>query len=667
MPFWWRRRKRYWFRRQPYKRYRKKWWRKPHQKRRRRTRRLTRRRRRRRKYKVRRKKKTIPIRQWQPDSIVNCKIKGVTTIVLGGEGKQLVCYTNVKKAWTPAKAPGGGGFGCEQFSLSSLYEQYVFRKNVWTKTNINKDLCRYLRAKLTFYRHPETDFIVNYSRQPPFDLTKEQYTACHPLNMLLSRHKILILSRSTKPNGKLKHTKIIKPPKQMITKWFFQEYFAPEPLLLVSAAACNFNYTNLGCCNVNQISTFFYLNTGFYKQANWDIAGGQYKPYPTISLPLYFWSEKDFNTTTVTEPTFTMNTTQYPNETTSWDKGWFTSKILTAYAVTKEKNKTSFLGNIPVNTCRYNPNLDNGKNSRIWLVSTLQNDYHKPSRDKTLIYEGLPLYMMLYGWLSYVQAVKKAQDFFLSYILCMESDALKPASQLGAEGPIVPLDNTFVNGKPPYGEPITQAQKAHWTPNLYNQLEILNTIVESGPLVPKYSRTTNSTWELDCHYNFLFKWGGPEVTEPPITDPHLQGIYEVPDTIKAAIQIRDPRKQKPNTLLHPWDIRRGYFTTTALKRMSDNLSIDTTFQPDAEEVPRKKKKTTGPELTVPQEETEEIQNCLLSLCEESTFQAQEENNLLNLIKEQHRKQQDLKYNLLRVLSELKEKQNLLRLQTGMFH
>ena len=108
-----------------------------------------------------------------------------------------------------------------------------------------------------FYRHPETDFIIAYDRQPPFDLDEYTYLLCHPQNMLLSKHKIILLSKSSKPNGRVKKTKKIKPPKLMLTKWFFQKQFAEYPLLQLKASAANFQYSHLGCCNTNQITTFF--------------------------------------------------------------------------------------------------------------------------------------------------------------------------------------------------------------------------------------------------------------------------------------------------------------------------------------------------------------------------------------------------------------------------
>nr|UHM25848.1 MAG: ORF1 [Torque teno midi virus] len=672
MPFFWRRRRRYFWPKQKYQRrkyYRRKRW--PNRRRRRRRpRKPTRRRRRRRRYKVRRKKPTLTVKQWQPDSIVKCKIKGFTTLVLGAEGKQLVCYTNVKTATTPPKAPGGGGFGCEQFSLESLYTEFKFQRNIWTKSNILKDLCRYLLCKVTFYRHPETDFIVAYSRQPPFDISKDIYTSCHPAQLLLAKHKIIIPSRSTNPRGRLKIKRVIKPPKQMLNKWFFQEHFAHFPLVMFKAAAANFNYANLGCCNKNQISTFFYINPAFYKLPHWAArkATEPYVPYTGFPQTVYTWNLKEFQTADAT--TMAKESQKYtkPNNYMSsinYNTGFFSKQLLQAVLITTNQHIASQTGTTPLNICRYNPALDSGKGSTIWLVSTLANSWQKPPTDKVIIYSGLPLYLMLYGFLSYVQYMKKVPDFFAGYILAMESPALLPYSQIGAETKIiVPLDNNMPAGKAPYDEDLTTTMKNYWYPNIYNQLSVLNTIVESGPFVPKYSETKNSTWELDMFYTFLFKWGGPETPEPAVADPQLQGTYEVPDTIQNAVQIRDPSKQKAASLLHPWDIRHGYFTKSALKRMYENLSIDSTFASDTEHRPKKKKKQTGPELSHPQEEEEELQASLLSLCEENIYQETTPQNLEQLIRQQQQQQQELKYNILRIISDLKDRQNLLRLQTG---
>nr|UHM27374.1 MAG: ORF1 [Torque teno midi virus] len=690
MPFWWRRRRRRWL---PYRQYIRTKRRKTYRRRRRyprRNRKTFRRRRRRRRRKVRRKKQTITVKQWQPDSIVKCKIKGMGTLVLGANGRQLVCYTNVKQQLTPPKAPGGGGFGYEQYSLGFLYEQYKFKNNIWTKSNINKDLVRYLGVQFTFYRHQDVDFIVSYERQPPFNIDKYSYYTCHPKLLLLSKHKFIILSKFSKPNGKIKKKIRIRPPKQMITKWFFQENFSKFPLLALKGAAANLNYPNLGCCHQNQITTMFYLDINFYKQGNWaahpSAETQPYKPWPQVpNTGFACWKTacqpEDYSTKINLEKqtpanlikkygiTYFKSPSSY-TESIDYNKGWFTSNLLTAQGLVQTNETTEFSwagsgrqGLLPLNTCRYNPTTDTGEGNFIWLKSTLKNDYEKPTKDLDLIVQGVPLWLGLFGWLSFVIMKKKVQSLFDTYVVCLQSPSLNLSSDPGATTTVIPVDSDFRQGKWPYEEPITHQEHTHWWLNVYHQLSTLNAIVCSGPYIPKYDwAAKNTTWELHYDYKFFFKWGGPHNPDPQITDPQVQGIYPVPDTINTTVQIRDPAKQKYETLMHPWDYRRGILKSSALKRMAEHLSIDSTFEPDTPT--KKKKKTTGPELTVPEEENQEILSTLHSLCEENIYQETPQ-NLQQLIQQQQEQQQQLKYNILKVISNLKEKQRELQLQTGM--
>lgn len=653
MPFWWNRRNR-WYRprwKRRYTRYKKR--KRPIYRRRRRYPTRRRRRRRRRRHKVRRKKQTLPVRQWQPDSIVKCKIKGYGALVLGAQGRQFICYTNVKDAWTAAKAPAGGGFGVEQFSLGFLYQQYVFRQCIWTKTNIFKDLCRYLWVKFTFYRHLKTDFVVAYERMPPFNLTKLTYPSAHPLNLLLSKHKKVILSAQTNPRGRVKHIMKIKPPKQMLNKWFFTEYFSKVPLLLLKGAACSLAYPRLGCCNQSQLVSFTALNLAFYTKGDWGTSQSTTGYLPYTNAPHQFTGK------IANGQTKNITIKEGHDGAISWDGGYFQSTLLKIVEFTGTTHQAS----IPLKAARYNPNRDNGKGNQIWLKSTLVENYNIPKTDDILVFENYPLYLMLYGWLNYVTAKKNDKKFLESYVLCIKSPAIEPYGGIGTQNLYVPIDLTFVNGEAPYKEVLTNSMKIRWYPTIYNQMETINSIVESGPFIPRYDYDRESTWELPYSYTFYFKWGGPQITEQAVADPETQGKYDVPDTVDQNVQIRNPEKQKASTLFHAWDWRRGFITPAALKRVSSDISTDTTFQPDTTP-PKKKKKVTGPALQDQDQEVQEIQSCLQCLYEEDTFQEEETRSLQQLIKQQQEQQNKLKYNILKLLTELKCKQRMLQLQTG---
>nr|UHK04386.1 MAG: ORF1 [Torque teno midi virus] len=652
MPFWWRRRRKPWWGR--WYRRRKTFKRRKRYHRRRPRRPLRRRRRRRRKRKVRRKRQTITVKQWQPDSIVKCKIRGFGTLVKGSEGKQYECYTQSRGQYVPPKGPSGGGFGAEVFSLQGLYEQYNFRKNIWTKSNILKDLVRYLYVNFTFYRHDHVDFVVAYERQPPFNIEKFTYTQMHPSQLLLQKHRKVVLSTKTKPNGKVTTKMHIRPPKQMLTKWFFTDSFCHFPLLLLKASACSLNYPMLGCCSQSNQVNIFYLNPTFYVKTGWGFEAATANPYKPNSMHLPFtYKYMDGKTT----KTITFNQPSSYAASVSYDKGWFTPSLLNAIEITDPKQDA-----LPILVGRYIPSADTGVGNKCYWVSVVKSAPIEPS-DTVLTMHNVPLWLALFGYQSYIELVKKDKTFLNTHYLVVECSAIHIFKTQTIKPQIILVDQSFINGNAPFGEYLTQTAKTSWYPTVIHQQETINQIVESGPFIPKLQNQTKSSWELDYFYSFFFKWGGPLTTDPEVADPSKLPSYDVPDTMQGRLQIINPAKQAAASILHPWDSRRGFITARALKRISENTETDTDFLPDPEDQPKKKKAKYT--LRVPEQENQEIKDCLLSLCEEPTCQEAEEGNLKQLIIQQKQQQQQLKRNILKIITELKKKQRMLQLQTGM--
>nr|UHK03746.1 MAG: ORF1 [Torque teno midi virus] len=656
MPFWWRRRRRYFWRgsRRPW--YNKR--RKRTYKRRRNFKyrnRRTARRRRRRRHKVRRKRKTLPVKQWQPDKIVNCKIKGVAVTVLGADGTQFRCYTNYNKEWTLSRTPGGGGFGVERYTVQYLYEEHKFYNNIWTKTNVSLDLMRYLGCKFIFYRHLETDFIVSYDRNLPMIINKHTYMNTHPQALLLSRHKKIIPSRLTRPNGKNRVIIKIKPSKPMLNKWFFQETMANTGLCLIKAAACSLSYPHIGSAAQNQLTSLFSLNTSLYANAAWGQTTTSWKPYPGFPNSVTY-------TTAAQKDKVTWQVPQKYSDQISYDNGFFNYKWLQATSVEGQLAK-------PLLAFKYNPEVDDGVGNAVWFKSTFTKDYNKPKADLDLILEGYPLWQMLYGFSSFVKAVKPDKLFLDSYILVFESKYIIPYASHATHYYWVPIDSTFIKGQNPYNAPLYEADKAKWFPTLKNQQESINAIVKCGPYIPRYGFDKRSTWELHAFYTFYLKWGGTFTEEDNLADPSKQGTYITPNLISERIQIHNPEKQKAATLLHCWDYRRGMLTSSAIKRMCQDAETDTDFQTDADiQAPPKKKKKATKELPYPPQEKQELQKCLLSLYEGTTSkEAQEDQDLQTLIKQQQQQQQELRYNILKVISDIKQQQQLLQLHTGLIN
>nr|UHK05279.1 MAG: ORF1 [Torque teno midi virus] len=653
MPFWWNRRRKPWFghwrnkRRARYKR--RTYWR-----RRRRPRRFTRRRRRRRRrHKVRRKKPTISLKQWQPDSINKCKIIGYGTLVAGAEGNQFRCYTHQKFEYTQPKAPGGGGFGVEQFSLQYLYNEWLARKNVWTKSNDYKELCRYTGASFTFYRHKFIDFVIQYDRDPPFTLQKLTYTNAHPQNLLLSKRHRILLSESTNPKGKVKLKIKVKPPRKMSNKWFFQEDLAPHNLVKLTAAAVSFPYSLYGPNTQSPNITLYSLNINFYRNQNWQQDTGE-KPYlPYAGFPstgiMYKYKNKDY----------TMNPANYKasiNMTAGfWDPTWLQGSDY------KTSTTQTFLYK-PITVARYNPEDDSGVGNRVWLTSIISDHKWNPPQDNDLIMTEEPLYLAFWGFYDYIIKAKKTKEYMSTHMFVIKSKAIKLLTPNTTQELFPIVDLSFIQGKMPFDEQLTLQETQNWYPTVKKQIQTINAIVECGPYVPKLYNLPSSTWQLTYKYHFYFKWGGSYINDQLVHNPQDQGKYPVPNIVIPPVQISDPLKQTYQTMLRQWDYRRGFITSTALKRMHENIQTHEYLSTDDSETTPKKKKITS-ELQCHQEETEEMQTCLQELCKENT--CQESQDLHQLIAQQQQQQEHLKHNLLKLLIEMKKKQRYYQLQTGL--
>nr|UHK05166.1 MAG: ORF1 [Torque teno midi virus] len=659
MPFWWGRRNKWWSgRRYRYRRNRRTYKRRTRRNLyRRRHKRAPRRRRKRRRTKVRRKKKFLKLLQWQPDSIRKCKIKGYETLILGANGKQYRDYTSAMNDWVPPTVPGGGGFSISRYTLEYLYEQYQLHNNIWTHSNENYDLCRYLGMSVTFYRHPHTDFIVQYQREYPMTETALTPMHTHPLLLLQQKRKIIIPSRLTKPHGKIKIKKFIKPPAQQTNKWFFIRDFAKTPLLLFKATACDLNYVRLAKGSENNQTNIWSLNTLFYTNGAFGQKAGThntYEPAHTLS-----YQTGQIQGTLPNSKSFQTNMQDTYDSSVNYSSGWFTSNVLLSQTLTKPSMTTK-----PVFITRYNPMLDTGKGNKIWLKSIFAESWAPPSIETYLILEDEPLWLLFFGWFDYINELKPQYDIFNKYTLVMQS----PYFQTPTPKPtyLVPIDDSFIQGNGPYNSTPTNTDKSRWIPTLKHQQNSINNIVKCGPFITKPDGKY-SNWELHLNYRFFFKWGGAQPPENTIYDPTKGTVYPVPDKYSQTIQIQDPTKQIPQSILHTWDYRRGILTPKALKRMYDYLSDESTVSTDSEfQQPHKKIKKSARQV-LGQEKNKDTISCLQQLFEEDGSQEEkkgQEKTLQQLIQQQQQQQQNIKHNLIKLITDVKKTQLQMQVHTG---
>nr|UGV36482.1 MAG: ORF1 [TTV-like mini virus] len=578
---------RWWFkRRRPFNFYRQKYWRRRRRANTWRTRRAiprtlyrrTRRRRRVRKYfykHKKQKKKKIPIFQWQPKSIVKCKIKGIFDLLYCSKGREQFNFAQYQESFVPHLEPGGGSWGLYVFSLSALFQEWEKLHNFWTKSNLKYDLCRYNGVKFRFYRQDHVDYVVKYSTCYPMVDTIYTHAACHPNRLLSSNQKILVRSFHNTKSKKPYVKKYIRPPQLMKSKWFFQKELSNTPLLLLSVASTTLNSTFI---NPNQQSTnitFHVLNPKVFQKANWQSGtGNNYRPNATY----YYWGgdqqtppEQKPQPSQVVQLTATENRQGTPSSKltgniffhrylhSEWGV-WVTSK-----ETPSSQQDFSPLSQPLLIQCRYNPQRDTGLLNEAYILPNHNSDNFNPPTGTNEHIDGFPLWLMFWGLTDWWRKSKPGSQIDLNYTFCFKSQFVTPKLDY-----YVPINESFIKGLGPYNnEEITTTNLKHWYPRILYQNEVLNDFCVCGPNAP---RPLQKSWEAKCEYEFFFKWGGCPPKSQDVDDPTKKPQYPIPDKISLGPQIEDPETD-PKLKLFAWDFRRDIITAKALKRIRENQDI----------------------------------------------------------------------------------------------
>nr|UHK05041.1 MAG: ORF1 [Torque teno midi virus] len=651
MVWFWRRRRRWpWYRRPYRKRNRRRRYRRRRWTTRRRTTKYSTRNRKRRQRKRRvRKKKTTKLIQWNPESIRTCKIIGLAPLIIGCNGRQMYNYIYWQDYWTHPKCAAGGGFAVYKFSLALLYEDYKKLRNIWTYSNCDYDLCRYKKTIITFYRHEEVDFVVTYTRNPPMVVDQWTYMSTHPNFLLLRKHRIIVPSMRTKKHGKRTVKIVIKPPRLAINKWFFQKHFQDTGLFMLQAAACDLDYSYVGSNSRNRLLTFTVLNMNFWKNPDWAQANHPYTFKETIQGGNVAKTMIDNKLQDYTIPQDFNQDSGTQNTKLKWEKGIFNYKFLNIQYWTNPATKKE----IPTTQVQYNPMVDKGKGNMVWFISTLTTSWAPPTTDPLLVWKDKPLWLLLYGLQDYILKAKGSSGALRDYICVMYSKAFYPTLDR-----VVVIGPKFLKGLTECGEvPNNPVLIDKWFLNLEDQNDALNEIVKSGPFIQNMDGFRCS-WELKMKYKSIWQWGGARPPLKPACDPYQQEIFPLPDTVKQSIQIIDPSKQIPEALFHSWDYRRGQITKSAIKRMQENLSDAGSSSTGSEEPEKKKAKRGEPPCF--HEKDHSLLETVQNICQK-TQETPTDQQLQQL------QQQQLNKNIqiLKLISELKQRQLNLQLMTGL--
>nr|UHM26266.1 MAG: ORF1 [Torque teno midi virus] len=656
MPYFWRR---------PYTSYfRRRWRRKPRYRwptrrrarkavyRRRRTRRKPRKRSRRVRRKFKKKKQFLIQKQWQPDNIRKCTIRGYMPLIACGQGRQAYDFIRHVKDVCDKNYAYGGGFAHAVFSLNYLYEEFQLFKNYWSHTNDGFDLVRYTGCQIKFYRHIYADFIVSYSRSYPMTVTKLSFPSTYPLRLLLQKHRFLVPSLKSRPNLKKPYIKKrIKVPKLMSNKWFFTKDFAEIGLVHLKASVINLQgiylkpNTDNNCAGINVLNYNLFTNVGF------DLTTF------TVNRQIYYLTKE--------------GTKQYMNkikDLTYGPSGFFYSNyLLGTTLVYFKKNSAAQHGDkievenisdwdtIPLLLqCRYQPARDTGEENIIFIESTHSSNWDIPRQEEFKL-ENLPLYIGLFGFVDWMDKYFHEASIYDHYCIALRSkyiygfDFTIPKNQV-----LIPISLYFQSGQGEYGSPPLIDTQKRWIPTLRRQLSVINDIVNTGP----YSGVPQGKgFDLPIEYKFFFKWGGTLVNLQNIQDPSKQDTFPVPRDQFDRIQIKNPTGPK-STEFHHWDYRRGILTKKALKRVLEDSGDESLSSTDSEELIPKKRRAGEPEI-YNQEDSRTHQ--VLQAYKECISKEKETTPDLQQL---HKQQLHFQRQLLRMICQLQQKQRDLSIMTG---
>nr|UGV34596.1 MAG: ORF1 [TTV-like mini virus] len=571
----------------------------------------------RRRRRVRRKLPKLNIKEWQPQTIRKCCIKGMHCLFLCTEETISRNYRMYEHSIIPERWPGGGGFSVTKYSIDGLYEQHQLDRNWWTNSNTNLPLCRYTGCKIKFYQSWEVDYVCNTSLNYPMLATELLYHSCQPSFMMMNKNCIFVPSKITKKIPKGYITKRFRPPNQMSNRWFFAKDLSKVGLLMLTAAAASFDHYYIATDKTSNNCSFTTLNPYLWKKHNFiqpDINGYSLSTTGTVEKRMFAttanltsenaiqllkptqliylgWTKKDQPGQTVSNE----NKNNYLSDHKYWGNP-FTHEVLTGsqhvlvttnnWNTITQKLITNFDAAIGtgflttpteplLHECRYSPDRDTGAGTKVYLKSVLRDESGwEPPTNEELITEGFPLWLSLFGFVDWHKKLGLATSLYTSYVIVIESNFITPQLPY-----YILLDQHFIEGKSRYmtehdTDQQTQADKDSWYPCVKYQLQSIENIVKTGPGIPKLGG--RKSVEAKIFYKFYFKFGGCPPKMDTINDPTKQETYPVPGFQSATYSLQNPTLPQ-ETYLYQFDVHQDILTKKAAKRITRDWETQKTL------------------------------------------------------------------------------------------
>lgn len=523
--------------------------------------------------------------------------------------------------------PGGGSFSIDNFSLETLYKEHMILRNVWTQTNDNLPLVRYIKCVMYLYRSATSDWLFYYNNQYPMKSDLTMYQSCQPYIMLLNNKTKVIPCKQYNKNKKSYKKVTIRPPTQMQNKWYFQRDIAQVPLLQTMATLCSLDrmYTPANAISTTigfyTLDTLYWQNhhfttrptTGYFPKPDTLIFGTLNGNKDISKIPLldliYMGNTddytlgkqiKDITNTTGAPADFTETQKKFwavQSQRDFWgnpfnadffhgDRRLLTTNHNFTQLIQQIKNKTNCENLFTLLTnkyfeVRYNPYKDKGIGNKVYLlpINTAENSYDWTSThaDKDTIAENLPLWAILHGYLDFHKKWAQVQSIDTKHILVIYCTYMEPKEKHY----FVPLDFDFIEGTSPYRPQYerTPSDEHFWHPKVAFQLQSINAIVQSGPATIKLPKDISA--ECKIKYRFYFKFGGSPAPMATIQDPDDQPKFITPDNILSPTSLQNPTMPLEQYLCN-FDERRGMLTKTATKRIKKQTETEKDVLPITE-------------------------------------------------------------------------------------
>ena len=219
----------------------------------------------------------------------------------------------------------------------------------------------------------------------------------------------------------------------------------------------------------------------------------------------------------------------------------------------------------------YNPYTDKGTGNRIWVdYLTKQDNIYKPGQSKCLL-ENMPLWTLVFGYHDWVK--KELNNWVVSaqarVLMVCPYTVPKLYHENNPDYGFIPFSYKFGEGRMPDGSTYVPIQyRGKWYVNLLHQQAVFEDIARSGPFAPKQNKPSV---QLVAKYKFDFNWGGNPISTQVVRDPCTQSTFEIPGggVLPRRIQVINPKVLGPSYSFKSFDIRRGFFSSQSIKRVSE--------------------------------------------------------------------------------------------------